>query len=99
MALAQRLSLDQLRSLRLDIFKESGNLPERCSAKVSGAFEVGVAFANLGDSEGWMMIFFAVFFTYMVNVYRFDDIDGIFTYSRLIEGPQSLLTPHHGAPI
>lgn len=30
MALAQRLSLDQLRSLRLDIFKESGNLPERC---------------------------------------------------------------------
>lgn len=29
MALAQRLSLDQLRSLRLDIFKESGNLPER----------------------------------------------------------------------
>ena len=43
--------------------------------------------------------FFAVFFTYVVNVYRFDDIDGIFKYSRLIEGPQSLLTPHYGAPI
>lgn len=28
-ALAQRLSLDQLRSLRLDVFKESGNLPDR----------------------------------------------------------------------
>ena len=29
LALAQHLSLDQLRSLRLDVFKESGNLPER----------------------------------------------------------------------
>jgi hypothetical protein len=29
LAFAQRLCLDQLRSLRLDVFKESGHLPER----------------------------------------------------------------------
>ena len=99
MALAQRLSLDQLRSLRLDIFKESGNLPERCSAKVFRSFWSRGCVCE--SRRFWRMDddLFCCFFTYMVNVYRFDDIDGIFTYSRLIEGPQSLLTPHHGAPI
>ena len=67
MALAQRLSLDQLRSLRLDIFKESGNLPERCPS-LRSYFKSGLRLGILEilKDGGWFFAFFLE--NYMVNV-------------------------------
>ena len=54
LALTNCGALDSTSSRKAEIYQRG--------AKVSGAFKVGVAFANLGDSEGWTMIFLLFFY-------------------------------------